>query len=89
MHYTICVEKKSILLIDESHTLALFRETKHLRPDGHVCFYRQFFSDAVKPQGCISWPVWPLSGINKTPWGTKLILTEDLVYSVSCASLGH
>ena len=28
-------------------------------------------------------------GINKTAWGAKLILTADLAYPVSCASLGH
>ena len=31
-------------------------------------------SDAVKPLRYILWPVWPLRGINKTVWGTKLIL---------------
>ena len=54
-----------------------------------VCFYRQLFFDAVKPRGCISWPVWPLRGINKTAWGIKLIATADLAHPVSCASLGH
>ena len=77
------------LPVDESHTHALSRDTKHLRLDGQVCFFRWLFSDAVKPQGCISWPVWPLSGINKTAWGAKLILTAGLAYPVSCASLGH
>ena len=62
---------------------------RHLRLDGQVCFCRQLFCDAVKPQGCISWPVWPLKGINKTAWGPKLVLTADLVYHSSCASLGH
>ena len=33
--------------------------------------------------------VWPLIGISKTAWGTKLILTEDLASPASCASLGH
>ena len=28
-------------------------------------------------------------GINKTAWGAKLILMADLVYQVSCVSLGH
>ena len=36
------------LPVDESHTHALFRDTKHLRLDGRVCFYRRLFSD-VKP----------------------------------------
>ena len=38
------------LPVNESHTHALLRDTKHLRPDGWVCFYRRPFSDAVKPQ---------------------------------------
>ena len=77
------------LPVDESHTHALPRDTKHLRLDGQVCFFRRLFSDAVKPRGYISWPVWPLRGINKTAWGAKLILTAGLAYPVSCASLGH
>ena len=52
--------------VDECHTHALPRDTMHLRIVGQVCFYRRLFCDAVKPQGCISWPVWPLRGINKT-----------------------
>ena len=77
------------LPVDESHTHALFRDTKHLRLDGWVCFYRWLFSDAVKPRGCLSWPLWPLMGIDKTAWGAKLILTAGLAYPVSCAGLGH
>ena len=75
--------------IDECHTHALPRDTMNLRIVGQVCFYRRLFCDAVKPQGCISWPVWPLRGINKTAWGAKLILTADLVHHSSCANLGH
>ena len=81
--------KIHFLPVDKSHTHALFKDTKHLRLDGRVCFYRRLFSDAVKPQGCLSWSLWPLRGINKTAWGAKLILTVDLAYPVSCASLGH
>ena len=77
------------LPVDESHTHALLRDTKHLRLDCQVCFYRRLFYDTVKPQGCLSWPLWPLRGINKTAWGAKLILTAGLAYPVSCASLGH
>ena len=89
---TDCIDTNTeihFLLADESHTHALFRDTKHLRLDGWVCFYRRLFFDAIKLQGCISWPLWPLRGINKTAWGVKLILTADLAYPVSCASLGH
>ena len=76
------------LPVDESHTHALSRDTKHLSLDGQVCFCR-LFSDNAKPRRCISWPVRPLRGINKTARGAKLILTADLVYQVSCARLGH
>ena len=75
--------------VDECHTHALPRDTMHLRIVGQVCFYRRLFCDAVKPQGCISWLVWPLRGINKTAWGAKLILTAGLVHHSGCASLGH
>ena len=59
---------KSIFPVDESHTHALSRGTKHLGLDGQVCFYRRLISDAVKARGCILWPVhvWPLRGNNKT-----------------------
>ena len=77
------------LPVGESHTHALSRDTKHLRLDGQVCFFWRLLSDAVKPRGCISWPVWPLRGINKTAWGSKLILPAGLAYPVSCACLGH
>ena len=45
-----------------------------------------FFSDAVKPQGFFSWPLWPLRGNNKTAWGPKLILTEPGVPCELCRS---
>ena len=50
------------------------------------------FSVAVKlskPRGCISWSVWPLKGINKNTWDTKLFLMASLAYPVSCACVGH
>ena len=37
----------------------------------------------------LSWPLWPLRGINKTAWAAKLVLMAGLTYPVSCASLGH
>ena len=58
--------KIHFLPVDECHTHALSRDTKHSSLAGQVCFYGQLFPDAVKPRGCISWPVWPLRGINKT-----------------------
>ena len=87
--YMVTNTEIHFLPVDECHTHALSRDTMHLRLDDHVCFYRWLFCDAVKPRGCISWPVWPLRGINKTVWGARLILTADLVYHSSCASLGH
>ena len=77
------------LPVDKSHTHALSRDTKHLRLDSQVCFFRRLFSNTVKPRRRISWPAWPLRGINKTAWAAKLILTASLIYQVSCASLGH
>ena len=65
------------LPVDESHTHALFRDTKHLRLDGRVCFYRRLFCDAVKPCGCLSWPLWLLRGINKTAWAAKPIRLQQ------------
>ena len=56
------------LPVDKSHTHALSRDTNHLRLDGQVCFFRWLFYNAIKPRGCISWPMWPLRGINKTAW---------------------
>ena len=76
-----CHTEIHFLPVDESHTHALSRDTKHLSLDGLVCFCRWLFSDVAKPQGYISWPVWPLRGINKTAWGAKLILTADLGHS--------
>ena len=74
------------LPVDESHTCALSRDTKHLRLDGQVCFYRQLFSERCQTKtvhfmACVA--------INKIAWDAKLILTADLAYPVNCASLSH
>ena len=61
------------LSVDESHTHALSKDTKHLRLDGQVCFYRWLFSDTVKSQGCILWSLWPLKGIIRLQGVPKLI----------------
>ena len=53
------------LPVDEGHTHALSRDTEHLRLDSRSAL-QVAFSNAVKPRGCISCPVWPLQGINKT-----------------------
>ena len=44
------------LSVRESYTHALPRNTKYLTIDGQVCFDKWLFTDAVKPQGCISRP---------------------------------
>ena len=64
--YVVTNTEIHFLPVDESHTHALSRDTKHLSLDGQVCFCRRLFSDDAKPRGCISWPVRPLRGINKT-----------------------
>ena len=70
------------LLVDESHTHALSKETMQaLETRWPVLLLQVAFSDAMKPPGCISWPLWSLRGINKTAWGAKLILTADMVCS--------
>ena len=69
----------------EGHTRALSRDTKAFETRWPGLLLQAAFSDAVKPQGYISWPVWPMMGINKPAWGAKLILTADLAYLVSCA----
>ena len=55
------------LLVRESCTHALPRNTKYLIIDGQVCFYRRLFTDAVKPSGCISWPRRALIGLHGVP----------------------
>ena len=42
------------LPVQERYIHALSRNTNCLTIDGQVCFYRRLFTDAVKPQGCIS-----------------------------------
>ena len=43
---------------------------------GQVCFYKSLFADAVKPRGFI--PRLCMRDINRTSWGTKLLLTTVL-----------
>ena len=45
----------NFLPVDKRYTHAPSRDTKHLRLDDWVCFYRQIFTNAVKPRGCILW----------------------------------
>ena len=55
------------LLVRESCTHALPRNTKYLIMDGQVCFYRRLFTDTVKPPGCISWPWRAIIGLHGVP----------------------
>ena len=59
-------------------TLMHYPETpNHLRQDGHAGLLNRWpFSNGVKPQGCTSWLVWTLGGINKTARGAKLWLFQ-------------
>ena len=89
---TDCIDTNTeiyFLPVDESHTHALFRDTKHLRLDGRVCFYRRLFFRRCQTTRVPFLALWPLRGINKTAWAAKLILTAGLTYPMSCASLGH
>ena len=53
----ICTKTKiHFLLVHESYTHALSRNTKYLTIDGKVCFHGWLFEDALEPRGCISQP---------------------------------
>ena len=47
------------LPVDESHIHALFRDTKHLRLDGRVCFYRRLFPMLSNHEGAFPCPCGP------------------------------
>ena len=49
-----------------------------------TAFLRRFKTTRANFMACVA-----PGGINKTVWGAKLILTVDLAFAVSCASLGH
>ena len=72
------------LSISERYTHALPRNTMYLAIDGQVCFYRRLFANAVTTKV----HVMVLGCINRTAWGTKLLLTAvwaSLVdYTSSC-----
>ena len=56
-----------VLPVHDRHTRALSRNTKYWTIDSQVCFYRQLFIDAVKPRGCISWPLGASIGLHGLP----------------------
>ena len=68
------------LPVRESCTHALPRNTKYLIIDGQVCFYRRLFTDAVVH-------FMALEGINRTAWGTRLLLMAVLASLVDSTSL--
>ena len=74
------------LSISERYTHALPRNTKYLAIDGQVCFYRRLFADAVKHTKV---HVMVLGRINRTAWGTKLLLTTVWASLVDCTSSCH
>ena len=55
------------LPVQKRYIHALSRNTNCLTIDGQVCFYRRLFTDAVKPQGCISWSWGALIGLHGVP----------------------
>ena len=74
------------LPVQERYIHALSRNTNCLIIDGQVYFYRQLFTDAVKPRRCISWYWGALIGLHG---GTKLFLTAVLASLVDCISSCH
>ena len=55
------------LPVQERYIHALSRNTNCLTIDGQVCFYRWLFTDAVRPQGSISWSWGALIGLHGLP----------------------
>ena len=55
------------LPVQERYIHALSGNTNCLTIDSQVCFYRQLFTDAVKPRQCISWSWGELIGLHGIP----------------------
>ena len=78
------------LSVDESHTHALSKDTKHLRLRRwpglllQVAFFRHCQITRVHSVVFVA-----PEGHYKTARSAKLILTADLTFPMSCASLGH
>ena len=72
------------LSVRESCTHALPRNTKYLIIDDQVYFYGWLFTDAVEPQGCISWPWRALIGL----YGVQNCSRWVLASPMDCISLG-
>ena len=79
--------KIHFLPVQERYIHALSRNTNCLTIDGQVCFYRQLFTDAVKPRGCILWSWGALIGLHGVPncssqqsWLPLWILSVHVTY---------
>ena len=74
------------LSVRESYTHALPRNTKYLTTDGHAGLLSQtaFYRCCQTTRMHFS----ALRGINRTEWGTKLLLTAVLAHPVDCTSYG-
>ena len=73
--------------IQEIYIHAISRNTNCLTIDGQVCFYRRLFTDAVKPQGCISWSWGTLIRLHGVPncssrqsWPSLWIVSVHVTY---------
>ena len=75
------------LPVQERYIHALSGNTNCLTIDGQVCFYRRLFTDAVKPATRVHFMV--LGRVNRTAWGTKLLLTAVVASLVDCISSCH
>ena len=63
----LCASTEIHFLPVQEYIHALSRNTNCLTIDDQVCFYRRLFTDAVKPQGCISWSWGALIGLHGVP----------------------
>ena len=60
---------------NETYTLALPRNPKHIAIDGQVCFHWWLIADSVKPPWCTTGSVGLVNGINKDVTGARLLPT--------------
>ena len=76
------------LPVQERYIHALSRNTNCLTIDGQVCFYRPAaFYRCCETTTRVHFMV--LGCVNRTAWGTKLLLTAVLASLVDCISSGH
>ena len=73
------------LPVQERYIHALFRNTNCLTIDGQVCFYTAFYRCCETTR--VHFKV--LGHVNRTAWGTKLLLTAVLASLVDCISSCH